>query len=220
MTIRKTRDLNAALGDDVSLGQGGAALHSEKYILLPIDLRSSPSHGSPFNLTSLQQYLDTTLPTLLLFECVLVYMPPVASQRVIQWFVDLFHETAPLSSIVYEMFGLSDSFGKVMQNNLKVRRIDLPGAEPYQTASSLTNRFEALGFSQATARTLKEIRNSYIAEGELSRISQLEMLDEVEELDLVLAHYAVTWGVKFPTGYPHEQSWKQWDLVGKAVAEQ
>jgi len=26
------------------------------------------------------------------------------------------------------------------------------------------------------------------------RIAQLEMLDEVEELDLVLAHYAVSWG--------------------------
>lgn len=28
------------------------------------------------------------------------------------------------------------------------------------------------------------------------RISQLELLDEMEELELVLAHYAITWGVK------------------------
>ena len=27
----------------------------------------------------------------------------------------------------------------------------------------------------------------------LSRIKRLEMLDEVEELDLVLEHYAITW---------------------------
>ena len=29
----------------------------------------------------------------------------------------------------------------------------------------------------------------------LDRISKLEFLDEIEELDLVLAHYAITWGL-------------------------
>lgn len=43
------------------------------------------------------------------------------------------------------------------------------------------------------------------------RISSLEMLDEIEELELVLQHYAVTWGVKLP----HDgvkANWKDWGL--------
>ena len=68
--------------------------------------------------------LSVNLPTLLLFECVLVYMSPQASDALVRWFVDYFStSTTPtvLGSIVYEMFGLNDSFGKVMLNNLKVR---------------------------------------------------------------------------------------------------
>jgi len=34
--------------------------------------------------------LSPTLPTLLLFECVLAYMSPAASNALIQWFVDYF----------------------------------------------------------------------------------------------------------------------------------
>lgn len=57
-------------------------------------------------------------------------MEPAASSALIQWFTDFFRAKstpdgqtggAPLGSIVYEMFGLSDAFGRVMLNNLKVR---------------------------------------------------------------------------------------------------
>jgi len=45
-------------------------------------------------------------------------------------------------------------------------------------------------------------------------ISSLEMLDEVEELDLVLAHYAVTWGLKLPAGQQLNSptKWIEWGL--------
>ena len=46
----------------------------------------------------------------------------------------------------------------------------------------------------------------------VSRISRLELLDEVEELNLVLKHYAIAWGAK--TFLPAEKSslWEQWGL--------
>jgi [phosphatase 2A protein]-leucine-carboxy methyltransferase len=49
-------------------------------------------------------------------------------------------------------------------------------------------------------------------------ISSLEMLDEVEELDLVLAHYAVTWGLKFPSGQRlgSPSKWVEWGLKAPA----
>jgi [phosphatase 2A protein]-leucine-carboxy methyltransferase len=45
-------------------------------------------------------------------------------------------------------------------------------------------------------------------------ISSLEMLDEVEELDLVLGHYAVTWGLKLPRGQQLNSlaKWIEWGL--------
>jgi [phosphatase 2A protein]-leucine-carboxy methyltransferase len=67
--------------------------------------------------------LSPTLPTLLLFECVLAYMNPAASNALIRWFVDYFSTAAPgglLGGVVYEMFKLNDAFGRVMLNNLKV----------------------------------------------------------------------------------------------------
>jgi [phosphatase 2A protein]-leucine-carboxy methyltransferase len=42
--------------------------------------------------------------------------------------------------------------------------------------------------------TLRDIRRRYLDAAEVERVSQLELLDEVEELELVLSHYAVSWG--------------------------
>ena len=71
--------------------------------------------------------LSPHLPTLLLFECVLVYMHPSASDALIRWFADYCTGPVPspstaaaLGCIVYEMFGLTDAFGRVMLNNLRV----------------------------------------------------------------------------------------------------
>jgi [phosphatase 2A protein]-leucine-carboxy methyltransferase len=66
------------------------------------------------------------MPTLLLFECVLVYMAPEASVAIFQWFLEWVNPQPDqaggriLGSVVYEMFGLGDAFGRVMVNNLKV----------------------------------------------------------------------------------------------------
>lgn len=109
------------------LDGGGTALRSQVYNLLPIDLRLPPSTTLA---TTLPTLLSPTLPTLLLFECVLVYLTPTTSDGLLQWFVDYFSapsteepRTGVLGAVVYEMFGLGDSFGRVMLNNLKVLSI-------------------------------------------------------------------------------------------------
>ncbi|KAF5380584.1 hypothetical protein D9615_004670 [Tricholomella constricta] len=220
MAIRKSKDLSAILGSspsDIRLGHGGMALHAPKYHVLPADLRLPPAT----TLSSLLATPDETggspilsplLPTLLLFECVLVYMDPSSSDDLLRWFVDYFSaKDTPLGAVVYEMFGLEDAFGKVMVNNLKSRNVSLPGAGPYPTIQTLPRRFLNTGFSAARALTLREIRRTCIAPEELQRLSTLEMLDEVEELDLVLEHYAVTWGLLAPAPDVHT-SWGGWGL--------
>lgn len=146
MAIRKSKELMSGLGDagNVSLGrsilrscsshkmtntaQGGTALHSSRYHLLPTDLRLDPSETlEPLLCSSTDSdhpaLLDPSLPTLLLFECVLVYMSPASSSRLLEWFVNLIKssQNGVLGCIVYEMFGLEDAFGRVMINNLRVR---------------------------------------------------------------------------------------------------
>jgi len=44
------------------------------------------------------------------------------------------------------------------------------------------------------------------------------MLDEVEELDLVLEHYAITWGLSFP-GTDMNATWGDWGLKAKGSQE-
>ena len=101
------------------------------------------------------------------------------------------------------------------------RGVSLPGAEPHPDLASLSRRFLELGFTTAQAVTLREIRRRYIDSRELQRLSQLEMLDEVEELELVLDHYAISWGVKFPEGWAREggAGAGAWGLVAKKQVE-
>jgi hypothetical protein len=111
-------------------------LHSKIYHLLPVDLRLPQTlwnllSSSPPNSDNPRPLLSPSLPTLLLFECVLVYMSPASSSALIQSFVDYFSGSPSgpakegkgvLGGIVYEMFGLEDAFGRVMLNNLQVPR--------------------------------------------------------------------------------------------------
>lgn len=100
------------------------------------------------------------------------------------------------------------------------RGVSLPGAEPYLDLASLSRRFLDLGFTTAQAVTLREIRRRYIDSRELQRLSQLEMLDEVEELELVLDHYAISWGVKFPESWAREGgAGDAWGLVATKQLE-
>jgi hypothetical protein len=116
-------------------GGGGTTLRTPVYNLFPVDLRTPPDVSlasllsADHNNDDGEPMLSPTLPTLLLFECVLAYMNPAASNALMRWFIDYF-STAPggglLGGVVYEMFKLNDAFGRVMLNNLKVRCGSLP----------------------------------------------------------------------------------------------
>ncbi|KDQ28245.1 hypothetical protein PLEOSDRAFT_1089644 [Pleurotus ostreatus PC15] len=235
MAITKSRELSSLLGKpgEVQIDKSGTGLHSPKYHLFGVDLRLPPADtlsillASPSTSDSTTPLLSPDVPTLLLFECVLVYMTPEASAQLVQWFVDYFSSTdnntnrklRVLGGIVYEMFGLNDPFGRVMVNNLKTRNVSLPGAEPYPTMQSLPKRFLQHGFRASHALSLRELRASHLGTTELERISKLEMLDEVEELELVLEHYAITWGAWIDGTGETKADWAGWGL-NQAVAAQ
>jgi [phosphatase 2A protein]-leucine-carboxy methyltransferase len=59
--------------------------------------------------------------------------------------------------------------------------------------------------------------SSFAMINQVIRISKIEMLDEIEELDLVLEHYAVTWGFKLPDGDGETKHWNGWGLKKRNV---
>jgi hypothetical protein len=201
--------------------KGGTSLVSPSYAILPTDLRSfakfaptllAPSSTSP----DYPPHLSSTLPTLLLAECVFIYLPPSSVTDILQWFSKTF-ESAGGMHVAYDPFGLGDNFGKVMIRNLAVRcllhhlpfdraltphtwltcqtrNLSLPSASSTPSLSSLSTRLLSAGFNLAYNLSLREIRDSVIPIDEIARVNGIEQLDEVEELNLVLEHYAISYG--------------------------
>ncbi|KAM0753671.1 leucine carboxyl methyltransferase [Meredithblackwellia eburnea MCA 4105] len=188
--------LKDGLGGSVKIEFGGTGLSSTSYALVPGDLRnfatlaerllkplpSDPS-GSPL--------LDPSIPTLLLAECVFIYLPPETSAQILSWFTKSF---ASGSSVSYDPFGLHDNFGKVMIRNLATRNLSLPAAESTPTLESLSARLSSAGYESAASFTIRQIRDTVVPLDESTRVSHIEMIDEVEELNLVLEHYAISLG--------------------------
>lgn len=64
--------------------------------------------------------IDWSIPTLLVAECVLVYMDADASRALVQWAAKTFTSSPATAFVLYDMIRPYDSFGKVMRANLKV----------------------------------------------------------------------------------------------------
>lgn len=173
------------------------------------------------------QQLDGNVDTLIIAECVLAYLSPEASKRLLEALGRLLNRA---SAVCYEMCVAGDQrgsnddgspsrFGTVMLHNLQVsvkenrrtqamcsalfssksRNLSMPGARAFATLKSHATRFEhTLNVcnthvrGKGTAITLKSVWHDQSDE-EKARLSRIERLDEVEELDMLLDHYAVSW---------------------------
>lgn len=80
--------------EDLSISAEGDALHTPFYHIHPIDLRSLPkpaaSSDSPAEAPSPLPGVDSTLPTLLISECCLVYLSPTEAADVVTYFTRTF----------------------------------------------------------------------------------------------------------------------------------
>ncbi|KAM4056866.1 leucine carboxyl methyltransferase [Hirsutella rhossiliensis] len=141
--------------------------------------------------------IRTNVPTLILSECCLCYLTHQNSERVL----DLFQSRiARLAIAVYEPMPLDDSFGKVMMSNLKARKIYMPSLERYRDPRGQEERLRDAGFETVGHATIKDAWETWVDSQEKARLDALEGLDEVEEWQLLAAHYVVAWGAK-QTGF-------------------
>ncbi|CAM0137738.1 unnamed protein product [Umbelopsis sp. WA50703] len=126
-------------------------------------------------------------------KCVLIYLAPEESQSILDWITANVKNTMFL---LYEQILPDDTFGKVMLRNLKSRNIELKGIHAYPTLEAQIQRFKQLNWNGAFAVDINTLHDRPSAQSEIKRISQLQLLDELEEWRLLAAHYCVAWAWK------------------------
>jgi len=153
------------------------------------------------------------IPTLIISECCLVYLPPDDADAVLRYFSGLFPDTTPLSIAIYEPIRPHDSFGRTMISNLATRGLQLRTLERYHDLKHQRKRLMACGFSAKTegsgggaeAADINFTWRKWISAEEKVRVEELEWMDEVEEFVLLAKHYCVCWGWR---GFVADDLWK------------
>ncbi|XP_023944864.2 leucine carboxyl methyltransferase 1 isoform X2 [Bicyclus anynana] len=171
--------------EDGEVALRGGELHADGYHLLGCDLRCPGEVRRKLAAGG----AAGALPTLLLAECVLVYLRPDAADALLRELAAAFPRVVLL---VYEQCNLADRFGAVMRDQLAARGVPAPApathalAPPQQAA-----RLLALGFDAARAWDMDAVWRA-LPEDDRARAERLEMLDERELLLQLNRHYALT----------------------------
>ena len=185
------------------------ALHTARYHLVPCDLRELKPDRTLHTVPGLES-LDRTVPTLIVSECCICYLSQDDSNNVILFWRSNLDAG---EFVVYEPLGGSDEqhtesdadaashrpnrFGEVMVKNLICRGIEMPTLLLYGTVEAQVERFKLLLDTDTQHRCdvwckdMKWVYDHEVDYGEIDRISRLEMLDEMEELNLINSHYCL-----------------------------
>jgi len=148
---------------------------------------------------TLRNACDIALPTLVLSECVLVYVAPEHSRRALTTVTSVFHKKAYV--LVYEQIRPHDAFGAQMIQNLKSRGCALLGIADHETCEAQAARLKACGFDEAQACVdLKECYDVCLSREAKARAEKCEIFDEFEEWTLMMTHYAVAAATNAPGG--------------------
>lgn len=167
--------------------------HCEDYYLAGVDMR---------DLVSLEQSLirlgiDFSIPTLLLAECVLVYLPPQHSTALIDWCSSRFFGGSVFVS--YEQIHPFDAFGRTMMQNLDNRGCSLLSLQAYPDLLSQEKRFvQTCHYDYYKGWDMNDVYNFYLSKEETKRIEKLELFDEFEEWHLIQAHYHISLAYRKP----------------------
>ncbi|KAK4087532.1 Transcription initiation factor IID, 18kDa subunit [Purpureocillium lilacinum] len=180
---RQLEDVEAAEGGSWSArpAKGPSEYHCHAGDLRDMHDRFAAAGGMPAS-------MRTDVPTLVLSECCLCYLTQRDSERVL----GVFRERMPrLAVVIYEPMPLGDAFGQVMVSNLRARSISMPSLERYRDVAGQEGRLRDAGFDAVGHATIKDAWDQWVGGDERRRVDGLEGLDEVEEWQLLAAHYVV-----------------------------
>ena len=213
--IARSPLLTSCISPPLQFAKDDTALYSPTLNIHPIDLRDLHADNAGQAQAPVFKNVESTLPTLLISECCLIYLPPTAADTVMRFFsASLFPCTTPLGLLLYEPINPYDSFGKVMVSNLASRGIVLQTLHKYWSLEAQRERLRMLGFTSGQrAADVDYIWENWVSEREKERVGGLEMLDEVEEWRMLARHYCVCWGWR---GGQNEETgnggvWERWN---------
>uniref|UniRef100_A0A0N4Z5C3 Leucine carboxyl methyltransferase 1 n=1 Tax=Parastrongyloides trichosuri TaxID=131310 RepID=A0A0N4Z5C3_PARTI len=164
-------------------------LFAGDYKLCGADLRQKEEFLTKLEKTQLKK----DAPTLIISECVLVYMNPAKCNELLKCLTNYFDV---VSLINYEQVCLNDNFGQVMVRNLQQRGIILDGLSVCNSVDDQLERFNNCGFKHVSLWKMSDVYSKYLPETERIRIEGLEMLDEKELLVQLLEHYCIIYASK------------------------
>ncbi|CDW90937.1 leucine carboxyl methyltransferase 2-like [Stylonychia lemnae] len=119
--------------------------------------------------------VDFNAPTLVITECLLVYLKKAESDSILKGLSQIFQ--SDLVYVNYEMIHPGDAFGRVMIENLEILRMKEQG-----------------GMSSADCYNMSQIYAKRLESTERHRIEKLEIFDEFEEWELLSKHYCLCLG--------------------------
>merc|ERR1711983_768699 len=116
-------------------------------------------------------------PTLIIAECVFVYLDPMKLSGLLEWMSKKFEGS--LALINHEQLNMYDKFGKVMLDNLSQRGCSLPGLEACRDKISHSNRLLSAGWEACQCWTMNEVYE-LLDRKEVEKAEKIEFLDEKE----------------------------------------
>ena len=161
-------------------------LHLRNYHLISADLRNISEFDNKLSVCD----IDSNMPTLVLAECVLVYMTTEHSNQLLKHLTSRFRTC---SFVNYEQVNLNDKFGEIMLGNMQLRECKLLGTDACGSIDSQYNRFVQSGFDMNVCQviTMTDYYQNKMPQHERIRIESLEFLDEKELLIQLMDHYCI-----------------------------
>jgi tRNA wybutosine-synthesizing protein 4 len=189
------------------------------YVMCACDLRDARALDAALSETA---RLDPNVPTLFLSECCLAYLEAEEASEVLRWAASWggregegkslsLPDPPPLRAyFAYDPSLIGDAndseknanardrFGEQMLLNLRARGCPLLGAEKTRGVAAHVERARRNGWEIAGAVDMLAAskRLAYENPSESRRVAFIEPLDELEEYELIQAHYVVSWGVR------------------------
>ena len=183
--VRRQAALAALVQAEDGRGDGVAALRAADYTLVGVDLRDA---GAVNRAVFERAGFEAGAPTLVISECVLIYLPPEKSDALVAWARQAF---ASAVMVVYEQIRPHDSFGRQMVQNIHDRGCPLLGIHAYPELADQERRFRGAGWTGAVGLDMNAVYRHKLDPTDVRRIERLEIFDEFEEWNLIQAHYCI-----------------------------